>query len=223
VNLRVVECFGPTVQGEGPWQGQTANFVRLAGCNLRCSFCGTTYARSESAGEEVSDRVLMNWLTRNDGLDNYTPRVVFTGGEPLMQAQALEEFLDAHPGLKPVGIETNGTIIPSTTLMSLIDVWVVSPKKGAEDFGVLNSMLHVGWLSDRVHLKFVVDGLDDIDWIADFQSRLDRPAPIWIQPKGTTQEEILRGGKQWVEAAVARGWNLSLRLHVLLWGNERGR
>ena len=75
-----------SLQGEGKNQGRPCTFVRLAGCNLRCAWCDTSYAWNE--GEEMSvgevlDRV---WLLRG-------AYICITGGEPLLQREDLLELL----------------------------------------------------------------------------------------------------------------------------------
>jgi len=76
--LQLAEIFY-SVQGEGTWTGTPAVFVRLAGCNLSCSFCDTDYSLKFIASvDEVVARV------RAEGGD--CPMVILTGGEPLAQA-----------------------------------------------------------------------------------------------------------------------------------------
>jgi hypothetical protein len=47
--------------------------------------------------------------------------------------------------------------------------------------------------------------------------------PIWVMPAGITTEAVLDGMRELADLVIARGWNLSSRLHVLLWGDTRGR
>lgn len=121
-----------TVQGEGPFAGHRAIFVRLAGCNLQCPGCDTEYTEGREA-----------WLTRHIVLavsqlavDNNAPccLVVITGGEPLRQpigqlVIALREL--GHP----VQIESNGVLSPDPLLAPFLETangqdlcLVVSPK-----------------------------------------------------------------------------------------------
>jgi 7-carboxy-7-deazaguanine synthase len=102
--LKISEIF-PSVQGEGLRQGEPAIFVRFAGCNLRCAFCDTKYARTggtEVGVEEIAARVA---AARER---HPAPWVVLTGGEPYAQnLGALIRRLRAD-GLR-VQVETNGT------------------------------------------------------------------------------------------------------------------
>jgi 7-carboxy-7-deazaguanine synthase len=103
--LKISEIF-PSVQGEGLRQGEPTIFIRLAGCNLRCAFCDTKYARSGGIDvtiEEIATRVAA--LRRHYP----APWVVLTGGEPYAQnLGALIRRLRAD-GFR-IQIETNATI-----------------------------------------------------------------------------------------------------------------
>ena len=54
--MRVVEVFGPTVQGEGPYAGRVCHFLRLGGCDYRCSWCDTPYAVDPAQVRKVPRR-----------------------------------------------------------------------------------------------------------------------------------------------------------------------
>lgn len=122
-----------TIQGEGPYSGHRAVFLRLAGCNLQCPGCDTEYTQGRETRNAlpVSDEVTR--LAKNNGADRCL--VVITGGEPLRQpiGYIVRGLLaKGHP----VQIESNGTCAPDETLETLLrDTWytgelklVVSPK-----------------------------------------------------------------------------------------------
>ena len=98
----VSEVFA-SVQGEGADAGRPCSFVRLAGCNLRCAYCDSAYALAEGQHRSV-DEVLREVLSHG------VPLVCVTGGEPLLQAEAvpLMDRLLAR-GLR-VLLETNGSL-----------------------------------------------------------------------------------------------------------------
>ena len=102
MHLQITEIF-KSIQGESTMAGVPCVFIRLAGCNLRCSYCDTTYAYD--GGERFSiDEVL-------SGIEGYRCRLVeITGGEPLLQ-DAVYPLLNALlKNGKDVLIETNGSI-----------------------------------------------------------------------------------------------------------------
>jgi organic radical activating enzyme len=105
--LAVNQVF-TSIQGEGWWTGIPAQFVRLQGCNLSCSFCDTPQAQ---AGRElgVSPKDLAQQL-----LSSSVNVIIWTGGEPGLQAQGIYEVWDHYansrnPARFAFHIETNGT------------------------------------------------------------------------------------------------------------------
>jgi 7-carboxy-7-deazaguanine synthase len=117
--LKITEIF-PSIQGEGLRQGEPTIFVRLSGCNLKCSFCDTKYAWKEGRSYTV-DEVLGNVIKISR---NYPARwVCFTGGEPLLQnIRELARRLSAKNFKTQV--ETNGTFYKPLP----VDWFTVSPK-----------------------------------------------------------------------------------------------
>lgn len=139
--LKLVEIF-PSLQGEGVLVGVPQVFLRLAGCNLRCSYCDTPEARREPGqcrvwGREGVEEFIANPLSVGRALERIEVlrlpamhSVSLTGGEPLLQAEALAEIL---PALKARGmgiyLETNGTL-PSHlgTVLEWLD-WIAMDLK----------------------------------------------------------------------------------------------
>ena len=221
--LRVSEIFGPTLQGEGPSQGQPAWFLRTSGCNLSCSWCDTPYTWDWQGQNGVAfDRVAETTvMTTDEVVKALLPVVqpddllVVTGGEPLIQQRALAQVLRAVGARTEV--ETNGTIEPKLSGVR----YNVSPKlqnSGCSDIrpGVLDSF------PDGTILKFVVTDPKDFDEIDLVLGALSVPRPVWVMPEGKTREEV-SAKLEWVFALAAlRGWSVSSRLHVLALGDRRG-
>lgn len=117
-----------TIQGEGPFTGQPAVFVRLAGCNLQCPGCDTDYTseREIMSPTKVHDEVYALW---NDEAPNAPmPLLVITGGEPFRQNVAPFANMMVNKGWH-VQVETNGTLPPPDGLHAEVDI-VCSPKTG---------------------------------------------------------------------------------------------
>jgi 7-cyano-7-deazaguanosine (preQ0) biosynthesis protein QueE len=226
--LVVSEVFGPTFQGEGPSIGRRAGFVRLGRCNLDCSWCDTPYtwdwARFDPA-EELHRHSVTSVL---DQLDGMAPEiVVVTGGEPLLQQAHLVPLLEGCAARSwPVEIETNGTIVPDDRIVGLVAQWNVSPKLAnsgvAHEKRVRPNALAALVTTGKAAFKFVVTDPADLDEVA---ALVDAHGlePVWIMPEGTDPTTLLERGRQLADAVLARGWNLTPRLHVLLWGDQRGR
>ena len=104
--FKIVEKF-LSIDGEGPSSGELATFIRFQGCNLRCSWCDTTYSwDKESTSEVLTTEEIYNYIKEN-GVTNVT----LTGGEPLVQdnIDELLERLNSDDSLI-IHIETNGSV-----------------------------------------------------------------------------------------------------------------
>jgi organic radical activating enzyme len=163
--LQLAEIFY-SVQGEGAWTGTPAVFVRLAGCNLACTFCDTDYAVKFIAS--IDDVVAE---VRRIGGD--CPRVILTGGEPLAQTEALALIDALRADGRRVHIESNGTIdVPLPD-----DVWLtVSPKE----------RLHPRMAERADEVKLIVDLRVPDEWNDAFP-----PAtPRFLQPEGNKPHNV---------------------------------
>ena len=102
----VIEIF-TSINGEGPRAGELACFVRLKGCNLRCTYCDTMYANTPDAPSETLSVEAVVARVLATGVHNVT----LTGGEPLLApaARELVAALVAHEPLR-VELETNGSV-----------------------------------------------------------------------------------------------------------------
>jgi 7-cyano-7-deazaguanosine (preQ0) biosynthesis protein QueE len=226
--LVVSEVFGPTVQGEGPTLGRRAAFVRLGRCNLACTWCDTPYTwdwERYDPAVELTERAVDDVVAEVAAMA--VDRVVLTGGEPLLQQRRLLPFLEAARARGwAVEVETNGTLAPTGDTVALVERFNVSPKlaNSGQDpaRAIVGAALSALVASGKAAFKFVVADpaeLDEVQAVVDAHGL----APVWIMPEGTTAEAVLAGGRRLADAVSARGWHLTTRLHVLLWGDERGR
>uniref|UniRef100_UPI003F49210C 7-carboxy-7-deazaguanine synthase QueE n=1 Tax=Nonomuraea sp. CA-252377 TaxID=3240003 RepID=UPI003F49210C len=232
--LLVAERFGPTLQGEGPSAGQSALFVRLSGCNLACGSatgaafaCDTPYTwdqrrydlSAESHRESVGE--VLKWATAHP-----PELVVITGGEPLLQQPALLTLAQQLSAAgKRIEIETNATIAPALELLAVARL-NASPKLANSGMAarrrIVGPVLQMLAGSGRAIFKFVACDRADLAEI-DALVRQYALAPVWVMPEGTTGEVVLGRARGLAEQVLARGWNLSLRTHIVLWGDVRGR
>jgi 7-carboxy-7-deazaguanine synthase len=233
--LVVSEVFGPTVQGEGPSLGRRAAFVRLGRCNLDCGAgpgatwaCDTPYTwdweRFDPA-TELRVRAIDEIVATVAAME--VDRVVVTGGEPLLQQRRLLPFLELAAAHRwAVEIETNGTLAPTAETVRLVERLNVSPKLAnsgvVRERAIVPAALASLVASGKAAFKFVAADLADLDEIQKLVEE-HHLAPVWIMPAGTTPESVLAGGRLLADDVIARGWQITTRLHVLLWGDERGR
>lgn len=135
--LQVIECFH-SIQGEGKFAGVPSIFVRTTGCNLRCVFkdsiCDTAYSSFHPEKPIwVTEEQLISHFKELSNSHPQTTHVVVTGGEPLLQREALKGFLTDIFKIRKdwvVTIETNGTMPILDTLSKdyKISLYSVSPK-----------------------------------------------------------------------------------------------
>lgn len=229
--LLVAEHFGPTLQGEGPSTGKPALFIRLSRCNLSCPACDTPYTWDWSRfnprleARKTTADALHRWA-----MSYKTELVVITGGEPLSQQDALQPLVRslAIAGRR-IEIETNGTIAPDPDIIEYVSQFNVSPKTatfaGSDATRVhrINpDALRKFASSQKAVFKFTVSSAEDLDEISLHAAEFGLE-PVWIMPEGTTPEVVL-GRMSWLaEEVIKRNWSLSGRLHILLWGDQRGR
>lgn len=234
-SLVVAETFGPTVQGEGPSTGRLAAFVRLGGCNLRCTWCDTPYTW------DASRYLLREELTRRPVADivaavtsTGATLVVITGGEPLLH-QHQPGWVELLVGLTSYGmdveVETNGTITPDAVTVALVTRFNVSPKL-AHAGDPLDKRIRPATLdtfttlarTGRACFKFVCEQPGDVAEVDRIvtDNNLPRPA-VWLMPEGTNADGQVTALGPLADAAITHGFNVSTRLHVAAWGNQRGR
>jgi 7-carboxy-7-deazaguanine synthase len=219
-----------SLQGEGITAGTPTVFLRLATCNLTCTWCDTKYTwdwqhydvKREVVAlsiEEVEQRVLA-FRCRH---------LVITGGEPLLQQNALAPVAAS---LKSQGfyceVETNGTVVPHPALVEAIAQWNVSPKlknsgTQLDRREVANALVAFRDLANA-YFKFVVVESADVDEVCQLVDRYSlSPQRVILLPEGTTPQALALRGR-WVAGLCADlGFRFSTRLHILLWGDERGR
>lgn len=229
--LPISEIFGPTIQGEGPASGELCSFLRFGGCNLGCWWCDSAYTWD---GERFDLREEITMLSADEVLKAIPlSRVcVVTGGEPLLY-QRRAQFLEVLRGLKSRGqnvhIETNGTLGPISELADLVETFVVSPKLGhaRAQKGRVSPRMDPQWSTIAqnccAHLKVVVQSEEDVKSTVRLAQRLDWDLRrVWIMPEGVDRATLDRRWAKVCDWAIKHGVNVSHRLHVLAWGEERG-
>ncbi len=134
--MKIFEIFN-SVNGEvGLFpQGSLITFLRMAGCNLKCTWCDTARTQDPNTGLDYTAEIAamnVDNSMKNGGVD----RLLITGGEPLYRDQdELAHFLSALRGRRSdqgkdteISVETNGTIVPDAFVFDNVDGWVVDLK-----------------------------------------------------------------------------------------------
>ena len=235
IQLRVNEVYDrATVQGEGPFCGHLCTFVRLYGCNLHCHWCDTSYTWDTTGmnGTEYPREQNCQNLTIEEVADHVAklgvPICVVSGGEPMIQKAGVVELAARLLNLYGVDthVETNGTRPPPSDYDPIAH-YSVSPKLPSAQAGHNALVIPVleRWATHpRAVFKIVchdasevrdADGLMDLCGVPHDQR--------WIMPEGRTEGELSVSLLKIADEALARRLNISPRLHVQVWGMERGR
>jgi 7-carboxy-7-deazaguanine synthase len=230
--LSVNEIFGPTFQGEGPEIGRRVLFVRLAGCDYRCSWCDTKYALRRQNGSDWKPLEILSELMERT-MPGAPTHVVLTGGNPFLQP-AVGDLLDNSPLSWVFHAETQGSIWQEWANHYRLHHIVVSPK--LSNSGVDQDPESVGDFiyqtrapQERVSLKIVVFDMEDVMIALDDYWKCEPDVRDWILQVGTVV-----GEPQWqtidrwrtlaeeIAANVYKPIRLLPQTHVLLWGQKRG-
>jgi organic radical activating enzyme len=204
-----------SIQGEGARTGSPVVFLRLAGCNLHCSWCDTKHSWGqgiELPEEDVAQRIMCY----------QAPGLVITGGEPLVQTQALEKLLPLLPADMFIEVETNGTIAPTPLLLQRINQWNVSPKlqhAGNKECTLVADVLRNFVKTQKAWFKFVVSGEEDWPSIQALKLPQDK---IILMPCAATLEQLNDSRLKVVELCLTHKVRFGDRLHVALWGDKKG-
>lgn len=196
-SLKVQSIF-LTIQGEGPYTGHPALFIRLGGCNLACSFCDTEFEEfTEKTVEEIVEQAKN--LTR----ETKCSLVVITGGEPFRQPIGLlcKELIAQKFKIQ---IESNGTLYQE--IPDEVEV-VCSPK-------IVNGKYHIIRNDVEKHIvayKFLVSkSLNGYDNIPDWQ--FDKK--VFVQPIDEYDEiKNVENNKLAMEIATRTGYIFSVQIH----------
>ena len=207
--MNVIEIFA-SIDGEGSRQGLLTTFLRLHDCNIRCSYCDTTY--SYGVDSTFTDMTVREIADVIESLGNH--RITITGGEPLLQEAAVVELIDelnrrksAKLEDKPCAdkksttennvsedaqdvldsespydfnIETNGTIIPS---FHRENMWFTYDYKTPSSLAEESMNLDIFKVSREQDLiKFVVGSVEDLDCMRHMINQYPTKAQIYVSP-----------------------------------------
>lgn len=230
-----------TLQGEGPSLGCPAVFMRLSLCNLHCTWCDTPYTWNwEGTPWPHQDGIQFK---KEEQIRVLTPaelaaavmaqlrdgdRLVITGGEPLLQQEDLVTLLGDIPRHFAIEVETNGTQLPLAEIDARVAQYNVSPKLAnsgnREGLRIDEKALAFFARSPKAFFKFVVTSQHDLAEIEALANAHSLPkSQILLMPEGRSPDALARNRLWLAEACLEKGYRLTDRLHVQLWGDERGR
>ena len=240
--MNVIEIFA-SIDGEGSRQGLLTTFLRLHDCNIRCSYCDTTYSYgidsvfTEMTVAEVADVI--------ESLGNH--RITITGGEPLLQEAAVVELIDElnrrkaetmqdntsgqagstciididkfdkremlNNSLYDFNIETNGTIIPS---FHRDNVWFTYDYKTPSSLAEESMNIDIFKVATEHDLiKFVVGSPEDLDCMRRIIDQYPTAAQIYVSPVWGQIEAVLI--IDYMKAYNLQNVRFQLQIHKFVW------
>ena len=237
--MNVIEIFA-SIDGEGSRQGLLTTFLRLHDCNIRCSYCDTTYSYgidsvfTEMTVAEVADVI--------ESLGNH--RIIITGGEPLLQEAAVVELIDElnrrkalkiqdnpssqsdltrindvdkremlNNSLYDFNIETNGTIIPS---FHRDNVWFTYDYKTPSSLAEESMNIDIFKVAtERDLIKFVVGSPEDLDCMRRIIDQYPTAAQIYVSPVWGQIEAVLI--IDYMKEYNLQNVRFQLQIHKFVW------
>lgn len=177
MTIPIIEVFN-SIEGEGVRAGKLCTFVRTAGCNLRCSFCDTTY--SYEGGTLMELKQILNEVEKLS-----CKLITITGGEPLLHREVRECLI---PWLLErgydVNIETNGSIGITNVVRHRHDKLIFTVDWKSPSSGMNSKMLidNLAAMTSKDVLKFVVGSDEDLNEMLRVITTYDIRAQIYVSP-----------------------------------------
>jgi 7-carboxy-7-deazaguanine synthase len=226
----ITEIFR-SIQGESTHAGLPCIFVRLTGCNLRCTWCDTAYAfhgGTKMSVEEILSRVENLSAGANDGesVKKISARAIslveLTGGEPLLQPESIPLAQKLLDGGYTVLIETSGErpiVELPREVIKIVDV--KCPDSGEADTFRMENLDAMG---GKDEIKFVISSRRDYEFARDFTRQHELAervhevlfSPVHADPEGTWPGMSSRDLAEWI-LADGLPVRLGLQLHKFIW------
>lgn len=221
--FNIVEKF-LSIDGEGPTSGQLATFIRFQGCNLRCSWCDTTYSwDKESTSETLSANEIYNYIK-----ENKVTNVTLTGGEPLIQENIddLLELLNLDDNLN-IHIETNGSVNIEpfkkrhTTNNNIS--YIVDFKLPSSSVSNKMELRNLEIVDNNDVYKFVVGNSEDLQVAYDIIRKYDLTSKCLVYLSPVSGNIDMQEIVEFMKEKRLNKVRLQIQLHKIIWDkNARG-
>jgi len=219
-NLSISEIFS-SIQGEGPYAGTPALFIRLSGCvEPFCPWCDTKYSWAPDGRKYRKQEIADIIATAEE------PLIVMTGGEPFLQWE--NGLNDIHCDLlksgKLIQYETSGKVeIPD--LQNDTSVIVCSPKYLPNFAEKSESTSKWSFMESNAknvnYFKFLWQNNEEEIKLFICAFKIDSEQ-IYLMPEGGTRDVQLRNMHSVWDVCLKNNWHFSSRLHTLIFDNKRG-
>lgn len=207
--LRISEVYA-SVQGESRWVGLPCTFVRLTGCNLRCTWCDSVF--TFKGGEHRSiDAVIADVEALG------IPLVEVTGGEPLAQRQCIPLMRRLLDRGYEVLLETSGSLDISRVPEGVHVIMDLKPPGSGE--AAKNRWQNLDYLQPKDEIKLVLASREDFEWARDRirEHRLSERCPVLVSPVFGSLDP-----RELVEWTLAERLpvRVQVQLHKVIWPPE---
>ena len=165
IKIKVSEIF-TSFQGEGPYVGTPATFLRLYGCNLNCEWCDTDISTYEMLSVDDVAEILITQMEFNN-----IETLIITGGEPTLQMEEVKRLIEELPDDIRIQMETNGSLFEYIPEVE----FVISPKEDKE------KVFENYYKYENVFFKFVITSQEDIDEVISLKEKYGYDKTIWLQ------------------------------------------
>lgn len=209
--MQISEIFY-SIQGEGIHIGIPTIFIRTTGCNLRCSYCDTTYAYEN--GTTMSLYQILSEIR-----SFHCKNICITGGEPLLQRETISLITMLQEKEYNVCLETNGSVpIPLITNREnlMISMDMKMPSSMMDNHNIIDNIKQ---LTIQDQLKCIIGNKTDYDFAKKLLSRHHPFCPVIFQPVwGTNIKDLAL----WIlnDGLSVR---IGLQLHKIIWGANSRR
>jgi len=199
-----------SLQGEGEKSGSPATFIRLAGCNLKCSFCDTQHqVAMKMTAAEIVDHV------NSVSPASYTSMVVITGGEPFLQdlhSLLFELTRFTWKNKRRIEIETNGTMI-DYSILNYPNVFITCSPKEHQPVPVKDHLLVNQWKYIISIDTELLDGLPKFCFQPMHSRYINK---IYVQPMDEKDEKQNQlNVNHCIKLCLSYGYHLSLQVQKI--------
>lgn len=209
--MLITETFH-SIQGEGPLTGVPMFFVRTNRCNLRCTWCDSTYTFTGGSEIPISEII-------KEAVESWEHWICLTGGEPLLQKEAPLFVRDVTGSGKHVLIETGGSLSIDNYVNNsntVIDMDIKTPSSGEEN-SLNRSNLELLRPSD--YIKFVISDMKDYEYSRSFLVENEVNCPAIFQPAYGTDYKWI--AENMLNDKINARFMLQTHKHV--WSDVRGK
>ena len=174
IKIKVSEIF-TSFQGEGPYVGTPATFLRLYGCNLECEWCDTDISTYEILSVDDVAEIILTQMEFNN-----IKTLIITGGEPTLQMEEIKRLIKELPEDIKIQMETNGLLFEYIPEIE----YVITPKQDKE------KVFENYYSYENTFFKFVITSQEDIDEVISLKEKYGYDKTIWLQGEFSQDAEM---------------------------------